>query len=53
VLDGSVGPRTVERSFLALRIQLAHGGVTHGEAARLLEHWQAPFAALWQIEPEA
>jgi hypothetical protein len=53
VLDGPVGPRTVERSFLALRIQLAHGGVTRRQAARLLQHWQAPFEALWQIEPEA
>jgi len=52
-LDGPVGPRTVERSFLALRIQLAHGGVTRRQAARLLQHWQAPFKALWQIEPEA
>ncbi|WP_295387638.1 AAA family ATPase, partial [uncultured Thiodictyon sp.] len=47
VLDGPAGPRTVERSFLALRIQLAHGGVTHRQAARLLQHWQAPFEALW------
>ncbi len=54
VLDGPVGPRTVERSFfLALRIQLAHGGVTRRQAARLLQHWQAPFEALWRIEPEA
>ena len=47
VLDGPAGPRTVERSFLTLRIQLAHGGVTHRQAARLLQHWQAPFEALW------
>ncbi len=47
VLDDPAGPYTIERSFLALRIQLAHGGVTRRQAARLLQHWQESFKALW------
>ena len=46
-LDGPAGPRTVERSFLELRNQLAHGGVNYRQIPRLLQHWQAPFEALW------
>jgi hypothetical protein len=51
-LDCPDATRSVERSFLALRNRLAHGGgISRRLAADLLAHWQGPFEALWQHLP--
>ncbi|MBK1645883.1 hypothetical protein CKO25_14750 [Thiocapsa imhoffii] len=47
-LDGPDASRSVERSFLALRNRLAHGGgISRRLATELLATWQPPFEAIW------
>ncbi len=47
-LDGPDTTRAVERSFLALRNRLAHGGgISRRLASDLLTVWQGPFEAIW------